>query len=179
MTSNVHEAAINCLAHWDIARGHRGAYLPGETVQRDQMASLLARTVRRTDYELSREQQEPAFADTAGNVHADNVTALAEAGIVEGRADGVYAPGEPVSRAAMASFVARTLESVTGEDLSGVSESPFPDTAGSVHEGSIDALASLGIVQGRSDGTYAPHQTVRRDQMASFLARAMATDESW
>lgn len=169
---NVHEAAINCLAHWSVAQGRDGAYLPGEAVRRDQMASFIARTERPSDFSFP-ESQGDTFSDIAGNTHAENINTLAAAGIVQGRDDGTYAPREPVSRAAMASFVARTLETVTGEELSGNADSPFPDTTGSVHEGNIDALASLGVVQGRDDGTYAPHETVRRDQMASFLARSM------
>lgn len=181
---NTHESAINCLAHWEIANGRdRGGdqvYLPGEAVRRDQMASFLARTTQPTDYDLPRLSDEPppptdfqpAFTDTQGNVHQANITRLARAGVVEGRDDAHYRPAEPVSRAAMASFIARLIETVTGEELDG-GETAFADTRGNVHRDHIQALAARGIVQGHADGSYRPHDAVRRDAMASFVGRAM------
>jgi hypothetical protein len=55
----------------------------------------------------------------------------------------------------------------------------FADDDGSVHEPAIDRLAVRGVVQGRQDGSYGPQAGVRRDQLASFLARALdlAVDE--
>jgi hypothetical protein len=49
----------------------------------------------------------------------------------------------------------------------------FGDDGASVHEASINGLASGGIVRGNGDGTYDPAGTVRRDQMASFIARTV------
>lgn len=173
---NVHEPGINCLTHWAITRGSTGqAYAPADRVTRGQMASFLARLLDHTDYHLAPAGEEPAFDDTAGSVHADNIARLAEAGVVQGRGDGSYAPGQVVSRAAMASFLARAAETVTGQPLDyGDAHDPaFPDTGGRVHEPNINALAAAGIVQGREDGAYAPGQPVRRDAMASFLTRSM------
>lgn len=173
---NVHEAAINCLAHWDITRGRDGGYVPRTAVRRDAMASFVSRMMRPTDDQFPERDEDdpPAFGDTDGNVHQANVNHLADAGVVQGRADGDYHPSEPVSRAAMASYIARALERVTGEALEdGDADPAFSDTRGSVHEDAINALASLGIVEGRDDGTYGPNEAVRRDAMASFVARSM------
>jgi outer membrane protein assembly factor BamB len=49
----------------------------------------------------------------------------------------------------------------------------FTDTAGSVHEAAITALAQVGVTSGCGDGRYCPGGDVRRDQLASFLARAL------
>lgn len=171
---NVHEAAINCLTHWRVTKGADGRYVPAGRVTRAQMASFLTRTIDRTDHQLPPAGEQPAFADTAGSVHERNINRLARAEIVEGRADGTYGPREPVSRAAMASFLVRSIERVTGEKLTSDDDHDpaFPDTAGSVHEGNIDALATHGVVQGRPEGTYGPREVVRRDAMASFLGRS-------
>jgi hypothetical protein len=49
---------------------------------------------------------------------------------------------------------------------------PFVDTAGNNHADNIEAIRSAGITLGCTDTThYCPSDFVRRDQMASFLAR--------
>ena len=50
----------------------------------------------------------------------------------------------------------------------------FADDAGSVHEADINRVAQAGITLGCADGLYCPGAAVARDQMASFLARALA-----
>ena len=51
----------------------------------------------------------------------------------------------------------------------------FDDDDGSVFEGDIDAIKVAGITQGcnpPANTRFCPDKPVRRDQMASFLARA-------
>ena len=61
----------------------------------------------------------------------------------------------------------------------------FIDDDGNVHEGSIEAIAAAGITLGcnpPSNDRYCPDQTVTREQMAAFLARALdlpATDQDY
>lgn len=49
----------------------------------------------------------------------------------------------------------------------------FPDAPGSGHREFIDCLAELGVVQGRTDGTFGPRDDVSREQLASFVVRAI------
>jgi micrococcal nuclease len=49
----------------------------------------------------------------------------------------------------------------------------FTDDAGSIFESDINAVAQAGIAVGYGDGTYRPNDAVTREEMASFLARAM------
>ncbi len=49
---------------------------------------------------------------------------------------------------------------------------PFPDVNnGNTFAAQIRCLAAAEITQGQADGNYAPRETVRRDQMATFIAR--------
>lgn len=107
--SEAHAPAVQRLHAAGIVEGHEdGTYRPGQDVTRDQMASFIARAIEHVlDDELPR--AEGLFDDLAGNVHAESIEKLATAGIVEGR-DGAYGPGEPTTRAQMASFLARTLD---------------------------------------------------------------------
>lgn len=45
---------------------------------------------------------------------------------------------------------------------------------GSIHWRAVVCAAGWGIVEGRPDGTFGPQEAVRRDQAASYLARAAA-----
>ncbi|CAN5692519.1 hypothetical protein BH20ACT2_BH20ACT2_17010 [soil metagenome] len=109
------------------------------------------------------------FTDVApGTPHAAGIAYVTDAGITAGCGDGTsFCPDAVVTRAQMASFLARAL------DLAPVSEQRFSDTGGNVHEPNINAVADAGIAAGPGDGTFRPEDPVGRDQMASFLARAL------
>ena len=52
------------------------------------------------------------FSDTGGSLHAENIDKLAEAGITAGCGQGPYCPDRHVTRAQMATFLARALKLV-------------------------------------------------------------------
>ena len=80
-------------------------FCPDATVTRAQMASFL---VRLLDLDPA---PSAGFADTAGNYHQAAIDALAASGITTGcRAEPLsYCPDQPVTRAQMATFIARSL----------------------------------------------------------------------
>jgi hypothetical protein len=55
-----------------------------------------------------------------------------------------------------------------------VPPSPFVDIDPNVHGAAITCMAWWGVTAGTGASTYAPDRPVRRDQMASFLARMLA-----
>jgi hypothetical protein len=113
---STHEPNINRLAAAGIVTGvGDGRYDPRGPVLRDQMATFLARTAAwvRDGQQLPAGQ--PAFGDLAGSVHAANIDAAAGVGIATGVRPGVYAPRDPVTRAQMASFLARLLDLLVDE----------------------------------------------------------------
>ena len=158
---NVHEANIQAIAAEGITLGCGGdRYCPAASVRRDEMASFLARALDLTPVGAG------PFVDIGGNIHAGAINAIAAAGITLGCAADRYCPSDPVRRDQMASFVARAFA------LS-PTPSPFTDTADNVHEENIGAIATAGITLGCAANQYCPSDPVRRDQMASFLARAL------
>jgi hypothetical protein len=175
-SSNVHEAAVDCAVHWQVARGRTASsYGPGQPVDRAQMASFIARLVERSGGSLPAASRD-WFGDDDSSTHQDSINRLAEAGIVGGKAPGVYAPREAVTRAQMAAFLVRVYDHrarqagqpslVEGGDY-------FPDDDTSPLHREINTAAAAGIAGGYGDGTYRPGVTVLRDQMASFLARTL------
>lgn len=175
----VHAEPIDCLWAYGVVQGRfvdgENVYDPAEHVNRQQMASFIVRMLRllpERSFSLPDEGDAARF-DDAGSIsdaHAYSVHRLHDAGIVEGFADGTYRPGVDVSRAQMASFIARSIEEVLQDELPRA-EGVFEDIAGDEHEENIEKLATAGIVQGRG-GSYHPGDSTTRAQMAAFLARA-------
>jgi hypothetical protein len=109
--------------------------------------------------------------DQAPEVHHRSIDCVAAQEIAEGDGTGHYRPQEAVTRAQMASFVARMIEAAGGE-LPAPSDQGFDDIAGNEHEDRINQLAEVGVVEGRDASTYDPSGHVTRGQMASYLVRA-------
>jgi Lysyl oxidase/S-layer homology domain len=147
-------AGITVGCHFDM-------FCPTRPVLREQMASFLARArglpAASTDY----------FPDDAGSVHEADINRVAEAGITNGCGNGNYCPAEGVTRAQMASFLARAFA------LPDATTDYFADDAGSIHEADINKVAQAGITLGCAAGSYCPDSPVTRGQMAAFLHRAM------
>ena len=140
------------------------AYCPGASVTRAQMAIFIDRamTLPPTDQDF--------FTDDKGVTGEVSINRLAAAGITGGCAPNRFCPTAPVTRAQMASFLARALDlpPSTTPDY-------FDDDDGSTHEASIDSLAEAGITAGCAPRRYCPNSPVTRAQMAAFLHRAFGS----
>ena len=168
---NLHERAIDCVRWWGVASGGSdGTYRPLAGVTRAQMATFLANSVDISGGTLP-EAQRDYFADDDGSPHERSINRLAAVGVVSGKGGG-YAPNELVTRAQMATFLVRAVKLRTGVALTSTVDW-FPDDDASPHQPSINAAAGAGLASGAGSGGYAPEASVRRDQMASFLARVL------
>ena len=107
------------------------------------------------------------FDDVGLSPFRSHIAWMADEGITTGCAAGRYCPAASVPRDEMASFLARAM------GLSGTAPDAFTDDEGNLHEVNIDRVAKAGITTGCGPGLYCPSVPVRRDQMASFLARAV------
>ena len=159
---SVHEDAINRLAAAGVTGGcGEREFCPSAPVSRAQMATFLARALGLPD------TGEDYFGDDDGSVHEDAINRLAAAGVTGGCGGREFCPSAPVSRAQMATFLARALGLPdTGEDY-------FGDDDGSVHEDAINRLAAAGVTGGCGEREFCPSAPVSRAQMATFLARAL------
>jgi hypothetical protein len=99
--------------------------------------------------------------------HAAAICELAATGVTVGLTPTLFGPERAVTRAQVATFLTRALE-LPPAPSAGFSDVP----EGSVHAAAIDAVVAAGIAEGRGDGTFAPDAPLRRDQMATLLARA-------
>ena len=172
---NVHEANIEAIAQAGITKGCNppvnDRYCPEDPVTRGQMAAFLSRALDLPDTPVD------FFVDDDASTFEADINRLAAAGITKGcnpPDNDRYCPDDPVTRGQMAAFLVRAFGYTDQGD-----GDLFVDDDGSVFEGDIDRLAVAGVTLGCNppdNDRYCPDDPVRRDQMASFLARALDLD---
>lgn len=168
---NVHEGNIEAIAAAGITLGcDVELYCPGDPVTRGQMAAFLNRAIDLPAATIDR------FSDDDGSPFENDINRLAQAGITLGcDASGtVYCPSGFVTRGQMAAFLVRAYGYTAG-----AGSNRFDDDNGSVFEADIERLAEAGVTTGCSAAEprlYCPNDRIRRDQMATFLARAEGLD---
>ena len=107
------------------------------------------------------------FADDDGNLFEPDIEWLFERGITLGCGFDLFCPKAPVTREQMASFLVRAL------DLPTSTTDAFTDDDSSPHQADINALAAAGVTQGCAESRFCPTSAVSRQEMASFLVRAL------
>ena len=170
---SVHEAALDALAEREILIGFETTdrkINPKRNVTRRDMAVMLTRALgaEPTPGETSR------FSDVPPNEwFGPAINHLASINVVNGYPDGTFKPYAPVTRAQFASFIVRAFPQYSPV------EAPariFADVSpSSTHAATIQALYEAGITRGCGTEPlrYCPSKLLRRDQIASFLARVL------
>lgn len=171
---NVHEGMIDTLAADGITAGCNppvfDLYCPHREVSRGEMAAFLGRALDLPSTVLD------FFVDAEASIFEEDINRLAAAGITNGcnpPANDEFCPDESINREQMAAFLVRAFE------LTGSASDLFTDDDGSIFESDIDILGASGVTKGcnpPANDLFCPRQPVLRDQMASFLGRALGYD---
>ena len=125
------------------------------------------------------------FTDDDGTTFEEVIACLAHSGITRGATNTTFEPNVPVTRAQMASFIARAIDTANELEVSpGFDDLPAYDGTNDftdvedddVHVASINRLADAEVVLGGPGGRpvteFGPELDVTRAQMASFINRA-------
>lgn len=169
---NVHEPNIELIAAEQITLGcGPRLYCPADNVSRAEMAAFLLRAI---DHAGHLPGFQARFDDVPpGQWYTGYAEHLAEHGITQGCSvsPSLYCPMAPVSRAEMAAFI---LRAIGHADHLPSYQGYFADVpAGLWYTALVEHLYEHGITLGCGGGNYCPNQPVRRDEMASFIARAL------
>mgnify|MGYP005808954075 CR=1 FL=1 len=108
------------------------------------------------------------FSDKDKIVNTEAVTTMVSLGVINGKDDGSYDPTGIVTRAEMAKLIAVTLNGGKDPTLGSIT-ADFTDTKGHWAESYIAYVSSLGIIDGRGDGTFGPNDQVTGAQAAKMI----------
>ncbi|MFB5660202.1 bacterial Ig-like domain-containing protein [Alteribacillus sp. HJP-4] len=116
-------------------------------------------------------ENDPKFKDVPNDFWAkEYFDKLGSRFIFQGREDGTVAPNEEMKRAQFAALLTRAL----GLKAKGEYDGEFKDVGSDDwFTEEIQPAIEQGIIQGRRDGTFAPNESVTRQQAAAMLSRAM------
>ena len=106
----------------------------------------------------------------AGKYYTDAVLWAVEQGITAGYKDGTFGPDDACTRGQIVTFLWRFAGKPEPKTL----VNPFPDVAeGKFYYKAVLWAVEQGITGGFKDGTFGPDKTCTRDQIVTFLYRAM------
>ncbi|RIX60563.1 protein GluA [Paenibacillus nanensis] len=105
------------------------------------------------------------------------IEVMAAKGIITGVSDSAYAPERQVKRADFLLLLARAL-GWKSQASDAPSSGSFTDVAaGDYYYEAVMAAKSLGIVTGRTDGSFDPNASITRQEMMAMTARALAVSD--
>lgn len=146
------------------------AFAPKQDVTRAEFTAMITRALG------MQPAQSIPFRDTdPAKWYAPSIAAAFDAGIVTGRSNDTFAPNECLSREEMAIIIINAYRFKTGEDAAGSGMSDFRD-AGIVSgraKDAVSALQSLGLIHGRGNHLFMPHETVNRAESAQIISRLL------
>ncbi|RCX21560.1 putative Ig domain-containing protein [Fontibacillus phaseoli] len=165
------ENAILNLAAKEIIQGMApGQFQPDAAVTRAQFVKLLAESLN-----LQIGNEETGFTDTVkGTWYYEAVAAAKKAGIIQGYEDGRFGVNEPISRQDIAVMVDRAMAYVnmplnTAQTKFYIDERDLSSYA----KQSVSRLSEAGVLNGMSEGRFAPHEQATRAQAAIILFRIL------
>ena len=178
------DPAIRCVSYYRIALGRTPTmFAPTELVPRWQMALFLYRAAVPAGVALPAEPTDQGFTDVDGMSEEARAAAnsLAELGIMPGTAATKFSPQDLVSRRSMALLIYEFLRAarlqpgvaVTGDQAPGPTGFNDLGELSPAERRAVARLFALGVVQGVSENSFAPEDTVTRVQMVRFIARAL------
>lgn len=140
-----------------------GTFRPDRNVTRAEVAAMLNRVVEREESAALE-----AFPDVAEPYWAkEEIGRVAGMSLMIGYPDGRFRPDALITRAEMATVIARLLPKAPAESPA------FADTAGSWAQAAIGTARAAGIVDGYEDGTFRPNATLTRAEAVTMLDRLL------
>ena len=172
-----HETDITTIYEAGITSGcGPNIYCPLNGVPRWQMALFMTRLHTAAGMSLPTPLDQ-GYIDVSG-LTPDQLAAInqvTQLSVSQSTGAGLFDPAGWVTRWQMALFITRELQAL-GVALPDGSTQPFndigdyPDTT----QLAINQLAQLGVTLGTGQGTFGPDGVISREQMASFMTRALA-----
>lgn len=159
---------LNSDNHFAYIVGYEdGTVRPNANISRAEVAAIFFRLLK-DDVRDDNLTANSVFTDVAlGKWYNKSISTMAKIGIVKGRTANAFVPNAPITRAEFAAICSRF-------DRSDVEvQSNFNDISGHWAENEIRRAASLGWIQGYTDGSFKPNQNITRAEAASMINRML------
>ena len=159
---------LNSDNHFAYIVGYEdGTVRPNANISRAEVAAIFFRLLK-DDVRDDNLTANSVFTDVAlGKWYNKSISTMAKIGIVKGRTANTFVPNAPITRAEFAAICSRF-------DRSNVEiKSDFNDISGHWAEKEIRRAASLGWIQGYTDGSFKPDQNITRAEAASMINRML------
>ncbi|WP_340004239.1 phosphodiester glycosidase family protein [Paenibacillus sp. FSL K6-0276] len=168
--------AVKQLAAKQLVQGVAAdRFDPNRAVTRAEFTAMLVRALGLNG------QAEIAFADVpADKWYAEAVGLAKQAGIVNGETASQFEPDAKISRQEMAAMLARAYAyAMSSVSVASPNGSAFTDigTAPQWAQEAISEVYSLGLMQGRADGQFAPKQNGTRAESAQMILNLLSVME--
>lgn len=147
-----------------------GSFKPSKSLTRAEATVVLANIL---NIQPTNDNYETKFSDVKPQQWFYNyVSALTEKGIINGYPDGTFRPNDKITRAEMVTLVVKAL------GLNGEYESSFSDISNSWAKDAIAIASAKGWINGYSDGTFRPNDSITRAETVVFLNNVIGVDVS-
>lgn len=155
---------INSLADRGAVTGNPdGTFLPDNKITRAEIVAIMVRALNLSSNETVN------FSDTSKHWAKGYISIAASCGIAKGVGEGIFSPGEMVTREQLATMIVRA------GGLTSKSNEPaiFTDrnTASSWATSNIDIASQNNIISGYPDGSFKPQNNVTRAEACSMIVK--------
>ncbi|WP_336773702.1 S-layer homology domain-containing protein [Paenibacillus sp. MMO-58] len=154
--------AIQRATNAGIINGYgNGTFQPNATITRAEFATMVAKAFGLTNKNGS------GFPDTSNHWASQSIEALADQGLLTGYGDGTFKPDHEITRAEMVVVLSRLT------DYQKQTATTFNDISSSWASEQIKAFANAGIIDGKSQTTFAPNDSATRAESVTILMRLL------
>jgi len=158
------------ISHKRYIKGYTdNTFRANSPITRGEIAAIFAR-IMNLEGTVKREQ---LYKDVKENYWAaEYIEAVTKKGLFKGTSKGSFEPAKSITRAEVATVIARYLGAEKEKD-SGYYEKVFNDIEGNWAEGSIKEIYRYGILKGYADGTFKPANTIKRSECVAMINRML------
>ncbi|GIO15190.1 hypothetical protein J19TS2_47450 [Cohnella xylanilytica] len=140
-----------------------GTFGPAVSMTRAQVAMILYRVL-----ELKETGTAPSFPDVSSkHWAAEAIRQVTAAGLMIGMPDGSFKPEQVITRAEMATIIARW------KGLEGAADNSFNDVAGHWGAEAIGRASQAGYMEGMPDGSFQPNKVLTRAEGVTVFNRVL------
>ncbi|NBD27861.1 S-layer homology domain-containing protein [Paenibacillus glycinis] len=157
-------SAISLASRIGFVKGYPdGTFLPKANVTRAEFATMVARALGVTG------KKGALFSDVSSTSYAaDAIETLHAMGLINGYGDGKFKPNQIVSRAEIATILAKATK--LGKPAA---EGKFTDVKGTWAADAINSLAEQQIIEGKGAQQFAPNASATREESVVLILRTL------